>query len=89
MASGRAKAMQDTNGTVKILADADTDAVLGMHIVGAHSSELIGHGVLTLEFEGTIEDIARTVFAHPTLVVKEISAKMQNNSGVSSQYEYT
>ena len=67
MASGRAKAMQDTNGTVKILADADTDAVLGMHIVGAHSSELIGHGVLTLEFEGTIEDIARTVFAHPTL----------------------
>ena len=67
MASGRAKAMQDTNGTVKILADADTDAVLGMHIIGAHSSELIGHGVLTLEFEGTIEDIARTVFAHPTL----------------------
>lgn len=67
MASGRAKAMQDTAGTVKILADAQTDAVLGMHIVGAHSSELIGHGVLTLEFEGSIEDIARTVFAHPTL----------------------
>ncbi len=67
MASGRAKAMQDTAGTVKILADANTDAVLGMHIVGAHSSELIGHGVLTLEFEGTIEDIAHTVFAHPTL----------------------
>ena len=67
MASGRAKAMQDTDGTVKILADADTDAVLGMHIVGGHSSELIATGVLTLEFEGTIEDIARTVFAHPTL----------------------
>ena len=67
MASGRAKAMQDTSGTVKILADATTDAVLGMHIVGAHSSELIGHGVLTLEFEGTVEDIARTVYAHPTL----------------------
>ncbi len=67
MASGRAKAMQDTAGMVKILADADTDKVLGMHIIGPHSSELIGHGVLTLEFEGTIEDIARTVFAHPTL----------------------
>lgn len=67
MASGRAKAMQDTTGMVKILANADTDAVLGMHIVGAHSSELIGNGVLVLEFEGTIEDIARTVFAHPTL----------------------
>jgi len=67
LASGRAKAMQDETGMVKVLADADTDAVLGMHIIGAHSSELIGQGVLTLEFEGTIEDMARTVFAHPTL----------------------
>jgi len=67
MASGRAKAMQDTSGLVKILADADSDAILGMHIVGPHSSELIGHGVMAMEFEGTIEDIARTVFAHPTL----------------------
>jgi len=67
LASGRAKAMQDTAGMVKILADAKTDAVLGMHIVGPHSSELIGHGVMALEFEATIEDIARTVFAHPTL----------------------
>lgn len=67
IASGRAKAMQDTSGLVKILADADSDAILGMHIVGPHSSELIGHGVMAMEFEGTIEDIARTVFAHPTL----------------------
>ncbi len=66
-ASGRAKAMRDTAGMVKILADKNTDQVLGMHIIGPHSSELIGHGVMAIEFEGTIEDIARTVFAHPTL----------------------
>ncbi len=66
-ASGRAKAMRDTAGMVKILADKVTDEVLGMHIIGAHSSELIGHGVMVMEFEGTSEDIARTVFAHPTL----------------------
>ncbi len=66
-ASGRAKAMRDTGGMVKILADAHTDEVLGMHIIGGHSSELIGHGVMAMEFEGTSEDIARSVFAHPTL----------------------
>lgn len=66
-ASGRAKAQRDTGGMVKILADKNTDELLGMHIVGGHSSELIGHGVTVMEFEGTSEDIARTVFAHPTL----------------------
>lgn len=66
-ASGRAKAMRDTAGMVKILADKNTDRVLGMHIIGPHSSELIGHGVMAMEFEGSSEDIARTVFAHPTL----------------------
>ncbi len=66
-ASGRAKAQRDTGGMVKVLADKHTDKLLGMHIVGGHSSELIGHGVTVMEFEGTSEDIARTVFAHPTL----------------------
>ncbi len=66
-ASGRAKAMRDTAGMVKVLADKHTDELLGMHIVGGHSSELIGHGVTVMEFKGTAEDIARTVFAHPTL----------------------
>jgi len=66
-ASGRAKAMRDTGGMVKILSDQHTDQVLGMHIIGGHSSELIGHGVTVMEFEGTSEDIARTVFAHPTM----------------------
>jgi len=66
-ASGRAKAMRDSAGMVKLLADKQTDELLGMHIIGAHSSELIGLAVTVMEFEGTSEDIARTVFAHPTL----------------------
>ncbi|OED39171.1 dihydrolipoyl dehydrogenase [Chromatiales bacterium (ex Bugula neritina AB1)] len=66
-ASGRAKAMRDTGGMVKILADEASDELLGMHIIGGHSSELIGHGVMAIEFQGTSEDIARSVFAHPTL----------------------
>jgi dihydrolipoamide dehydrogenase len=66
-ASGRARAMQQTEGMVKVLSDADTDVVLGVHIMGAHASELIGQAVIAMEFEGSSEDIARTVFAHPTL----------------------
>ncbi len=66
-ASGRARAMQQTEGMVKVLSDADTDTVLGVHILGAHASELIGQAVIAMEFEGSSEDIARTVFAHPTL----------------------
>lgn len=67
MASGRAKAMHDTDGLVKVLAHEDTDRVLGVHIVGPQASELIGQAVMAMEFEGSAEDIMRTVFAHPTL----------------------
>jgi len=67
MASGRAKAMHDTDGLVKVIADAKTDRVLGVHIVGPQASELIGQAVLAMEFESSAEDIMRTVFAHPTL----------------------
>ncbi len=52
---------------VKILSDAVTDQVLGIHIMSAHASELIGQAVLAMEFSASTEDIARTVFAHPTL----------------------
>jgi dihydrolipoamide dehydrogenase len=52
---------------VKILSAAGSDQVLGVHILGAHASELIGQAVLALEFDASSEDIARTVFAHPTL----------------------
>ena len=66
-ASGRARAMQETEGMVKVLSDAGSDRVLGVHILGVHASELIGQAVLALEFEASSEDIARTIFAHPTL----------------------
>ena len=66
-ASGRARAMQETDGMVKILSDAATDRVLGVHIMGPQASELIGQAVMAMEFEASSEDIARTVFAHPTL----------------------
>ena len=67
LASGRAKAMHDTDGLVKVIADAKTDRVLGVHIAGPQASELIGQAVLAMEFESSAEDIMRTVFAHPTL----------------------
>lgn len=73
MANGRARAMNATEGFVKILADAKSDRVLGCHIVGAEAGTLISEVTLAMEFGGSSEDIARTCHAHPTLeeVVKE------------------
>jgi dihydrolipoamide dehydrogenase len=67
LANGRAKAMDETEGQVKILADAVTDRVLGVHILGPRASELIAEAVAVMEFGGSAEDIARTCHAHPTL----------------------
>ena len=66
-ASGRARAMQETDGMVKVLSDEDSDQVLGVHIIGTSASELVATAVMAMEFSGSSEDIARTVFAHPTL----------------------
>jgi len=73
MANGRARAMNATEGFVKILADAKTDRVLGCHIIGPEAGTLIAEAVLGMEFGASSEDIARTCHAHPTLeeVVKE------------------
>ncbi len=67
MALGRARAMGDSEGVIKFLADANTDQLLGVHIIGPNASELIAEGVLALEAELTAEDLARTIHAHPTL----------------------
>jgi len=67
LANGRAKAMDETDGIVKILADAKTDRVLGVHIIGPRASDLIAEAVTTMEFAGSAEDIARICHAHPTL----------------------
>jgi dihydrolipoamide dehydrogenase len=66
-ANGRAKAMLATQGFVKILADVETDRVLGAHIVGRNAGEMIHELVSVMEFSGAAEDIARTTHAHPTL----------------------
>jgi dihydrolipoamide dehydrogenase len=66
-ANPRARCMDETEGLVKILADARTDRVLGVHILGPRASELIAECVSVMEFGGSAEDIARTCHAHPTL----------------------
>ena len=67
MANGRARAMAATAGFVKILADAETDRVLGAHIVGPMAGEMIHEIAVLMEFGGSAEDLARTCHAHPTL----------------------
>ena len=73
MANGRAKANHQTDGFVKILADAKADRVLGVHIVGADAGNMIAEAAVAMEFGASAEDIARTCHAHPTLpeAVKE------------------
>jgi len=67
IANGRAKALDDTGGKVKILADAQSDEVLGVHIIGNRAGDLIAECAMAMEFHASSEDIARTCHAHPTL----------------------
>ena len=67
MANGRARAIADTNGMVKVIADAKSDEILGVHIIGHMASELIAEAVVAMEFRASAEDIARICHAHPTL----------------------
>jgi len=66
-ANGRARAMRETDGFVKIIADAATDRVLGVHIIGAGAGELIAEAAVLMEFSGSAEDLARICHAHPTM----------------------
>ena len=66
-ASGRARAMEQTGGMVKLISAADDDEILGVHIVGPMAGELIGEAVLALEFAASTEDLQRTIHAHPSL----------------------
>jgi dihydrolipoamide dehydrogenase len=72
-ANGRAKVNKTTDGFVKVLADAETDRILGVHIIGPHAGEIIAEAAVLMEFSGSSEDLARTCHAHPTLTeaVKE------------------
>ncbi|MBB2202138.1 dihydrolipoyl dehydrogenase [Gluconacetobacter tumulisoli] len=81
-ANGRARAMGMTDGFVKVLADATTDRVLGVHIIGPGAGELIAEATLAMEFGASSEDIARTCHAHPTLseAVKEAALDVEKRA---------
>lgn len=67
MASGRAHAMGETEGMAKIVGDATTDEILGVHIIGPEAGELIASAALAMKLEATVEDLAHTIHTHPTL----------------------
>lgn len=82
LANGRAKGMDETDGFVKIIADARTDKLLGVHILAAHASDMIHEAVAVMEFGGSAEDIARIFHAHPTLpeAVKEAALAVEKRA---------
>ena len=82
MANGRAKALAQTDGQVKILADATTDRVLGAHIIGPRAGDLIAEAAVAIEYGASSEDIARASHAHPTLaeVMKEAALGVEGRS---------
>jgi dihydrolipoamide dehydrogenase len=83
-ALGRATASGDTDGLVKILADANTDEILGVHIIGARAADMIAEAVTAMEFRASAEDIARTSHAHPTYMeaVKEAALAATGNRAI-------
>ena len=82
LANGRARAMRHTDGFVKVLADATTDRVLGVHIIGFGAGEMIHEAAVLMEFGGSAEDLARTCHAHPTMseAIKEAAMAVDKRS---------
>jgi dihydrolipoamide dehydrogenase len=82
MANGRAKGMGETDGSVKIVADAKTDRILGVHILGAHASDMIAECVVAMEFKASAEDIGRSNHAHPTLpeIIKQAALNVDKRA---------
>ena len=66
-ASGRALAANDAQGMVKVIADKETDRILGVHVLGPQASEIIAQAVIAMEFDASAEDLGLIMFAHPTL----------------------
>ncbi len=85
-ALGRATASGDTDGLVKVLADKNTDELLGVHIIGARAADMIGEAVTAMEFRASAEDIARTSHAHPTYLeaLKEACLAATDNRSIHS-----
>lgn len=82
IANGRARAMGEVDGFVKVLADAETDRLLGIHILGPRASDIIAEAALAIEYQGSAEDIALTVHAHPSLpeAVKEAALAVRGRA---------
>ena len=83
-ALGRARASMDTDGFAKILADKNTDEILGMHIIGAREADLIAEGVVAMEFRASAEDLTRMSHAHPTFseAIKEAALAATDNRAI-------
>ena len=83
-ASGRAKASMDTDGFVKVLADANTDEILGVHMIGPRAADMIAEAVVAMEFRASAEDIARICHAHPTYTeaIKEAAMAATENRAI-------
>ena len=83
-ASGRARASMDTDGLVKVLADKETDEILGMHIIGPRAADMIAEGVVAMEYRASAEDIARMSHAHPTFTeaIKEACLAATENRAI-------
>ena len=86
-ALGRARASMDTDGFVKILADMETDEVLGVHMIGARAADLIAEAVTAMEFRASAEDIARMSHSHPTYAeaIKEAALAATENRALISK----
>jgi dihydrolipoamide dehydrogenase len=85
-ALGRARASMDTDGQVKVLADATTDEILGVHIIGARAADMIAEAVVAMEFRASAEDVARMSHAHPTYTeaIKEACLAATENRALHS-----
>jgi dihydrolipoamide dehydrogenase len=81
-ANGRAKSIDETDGVVKVIGDAETDRLLGVQILGAHASDMIAECVMAMEMAASVEDLARTNHAHPTLpeAVKEAAMAVEKRA---------
>lgn len=80
--NGRAKSLGDEDGLAKVVAHAETDRILGVHIVGTRASDMIAEAVVAMEFKGSAEDLGRTVHAHPTLseILKEAALAVSKSA---------
>jgi len=80
-ASGRARASMDTDGFIKVLADAETDEILGVHMIGPRAADMIAEAVVAMEYRASAEDISRMSHAHPTFTeaIKEACLAATDN----------